>query len=271
VSNRSVEVNGGKFQMEVVDSGSGDPLLYLHGIAAKQEDGFLAELATNHRVIAPRIPGFGGSTGSEHLSDIHDLVYLYLDLLDELELRDIPIVGQGLGGMLAAELAAVQPVRFPKVVLIGSLGLWDQEHPVLDFFSVPPTEFAAAMYADQESEAALAIATAPQAKLPEVDPETDEGKEIIDYYVERAKSMSTAAKYLWPIPNKGLSKRLHRVTQPTLLVWGAADGICPPLYAGYFGAALSNSSKEIVAGAAHMVHVEKAKEVSRVINNFLSA
>ena len=271
MSSRSVDLNGGKFQMEVVDSGSGDPLLYLHGIAAKQEDGFLAELATNHRVIAPRIPGFGGSTGSEHLSDIHDLVYLYLDLLDELELRNLPIVGHSLGGMLAAELAAVQPERFSNIVLIGSLGLWDPEHPVLDFFSVPPTEFAAAMYADQESEAALAIATAPQAKLPEVDPETDEGKEIIDYYVERAKSMSTAAKYLWPIPNKGLSKRLHRVTQPTLLIWGDGDGICPPVYADHFGAALSNASKEIVAGAAHMAHVEKPGKVAASINKFLSA
>jgi pimeloyl-ACP methyl ester carboxylesterase len=265
-----VDVNGGKFQMDVVDSGSGYPLLYLHGIAAKQEDSFLAELAANYRVIAPRIPGFGGSTGSGHLSDIHDLVYLYLDLLDELDLRNLPIVGHSLGGMLAAELAAVQPERFTKVVLIGSLGLWDQDNPVLDFFSVPPSEFAEAMYADEKSEAALAIATAPQAKLPQVDPETDEGKEIIDYYVERAKSMSTAAKYLWPIPNKGLSKRLHRVTQSTLLVWGDGDGICPPVYAEHFGAALSNSSKEIVAGAAHMVHVEKSGEVATIINKFLS-
>ncbi|NQW16910.1 MAG: alpha/beta hydrolase [Chloroflexi bacterium] len=270
MSSRILDVNGGQFQIDVAESGSGDPLLYLHGIAGKQEGDFIAELATSHRVIAPWIPGFGSSTGSEQIADFHDLIYLYLDLLDELELRDLPVVGHSLGGMLAAELAAVQPERFSKVALIGSLGLWDQDNPVLDFFTVPPAEFAEAMYTDQKSEAALAIATAPQSKLPEVDPETDEGKEIIDYYVERAKSMSTAAKYLWPIPNKGLSKRLHRVTQPTLLIWGEGDGICPPVYAEYFAAALSNASSQIVPGAAHMVHVEKPGEVAAIINKFLS-
>ncbi len=206
MSSRIVDVNGGQFQIDVSETGSGDPLLYLHGIAGKQEGEFIAKLAASHRVIAPWIPGFGGSTGSEEIADFHDLIYLYLDLLDELDLRDLPIVGHSLGGMLAAELAAVQPDRFSKVVLIGALGLWDQDNQVMDFFTVPPSEFAEAMYADQKSEAALDIATTPQSRLPEVDPETDEGKEVIDYYVERAKSMSTAAKYLWPIPNKGLSK-----------------------------------------------------------------
>ena len=271
MSSRIVDVNGGQFQIDVSETGSGDPLLYLHGIAGKQEGEFIAKLAASHRVIAPWIPGFGGSTGSEEIADFHDLIYLYLDLLDELDLRDLPIVGHSLGGMLAAELAAVQPDRFSKVVLIGALGLWDQDNQVMDFFTVPPSEFAEAMYADQKSGAALDIATTPQSRLPEVDPETDEGKEVIDYYVERAKSMSTAAKYLWPIPNKGLSKRLHRVTQPTLLVWGDSDGICPPVYADHFGAALSDSSKQIVAGAAHMVHVEKPGEVSASINQFLSS
>ena len=175
MSSRIIDVNSGKFQIDIAESGSGDPLLYLHGIAGKQEGGFIAELAAAHKVIAPWIPGFGESTSSSDLTDFHDLIYLYLDLLDELELRDLPIVGHSLGGMLAAELAAVQPERFTKVVLIGSLGLWDQDNPVLDFFSVPPAEFAEAMYVDQKSEAALAIATAPQSKLPEVDPNTDEG------------------------------------------------------------------------------------------------
>ena len=64
----------------------------------------------------------------------------------------------------------------------------------------------------------MAVANAPSARMTEVDPDTDDGQATISYLVERAKSMSTAAKYLWPIPNRGLSKRLHRVTQPALII-----------------------------------------------------
>ena len=177
-------------------------------------------------------------------------------------------VGHSLGGMIAAELASVQPERLTKVTLIAPLGLWNTDHPVLDFFSVTPAELAQAMYFDQESERAQALAKAPQARLPEVDPDTEEGQAVINYYVERAKSMSTAAKYLWPIPNKGLSKRLHRLTQPTLLIWGESDGICPPAYADDFTAILPNATLHLVPDAAHMVHIEQPEAVAELIQGF---
>ena len=266
----SQPVRNGKFNVDVLQSGDGPPLLYLHGIGGLEWDPFLERLASSHRVIAPRTPGFGGSTGSESLSDIHDLVYFYLDFLDALDLRDMPIVGHSLGGMIAAELAVVQPERFTEVVLIAPLGLWDPEHPVLDFFSVQPAELARAMYFDQESEAAKALASTPQAKLPEVDPDTEEGQAVINFYVERAKSMSTAAKYLWPIPNKGLSKRLHRLTQPTLLIWGAHDAICPPAYGHDFMDVLPDGILHLVPRAAHMVHVEQPDAVVELVAGFVS-
>ena len=266
----SLPVRNGQFEIDILEGGDGPPLLYLHGIGGLEWGPFLERLASSHRVIAPRTPGFGGSTGSENLADIHDLVYFYLDFLDALDLRDLPIVGHSLGGMIAAELAAVQPERFTKVVLIAPLGLWDPAHPVLDFFSVPPAELAQAMYFDEKSEPAKALASTPQARLPEVDPDTEEGKAVIDFYVERAKSMSTAAKYLWPIPNKGLSKRLHRVTQPTLLIWGANDGICPPVYADDFAAILHNVTLRLVPEAAHMVHAEQPDAVAELIEGFAS-
>lgn len=264
----SLAIRDGQFDIDILEDGDGPPLLYLHGIGGLEWDAFLERLASTHRVFAPRMPGFGDSTGSERLSDIHDLIYFYLDLLDALDLHDLPIVGHSLGGMVAAELAAVQPERFTSVILIAPLGLWDPAHPVLDFFSVPPAELAQAMYFDQESEQAKALAATPQARLPEVDPETEEGKAVIDFYVERAKSMSTAAKYLWPIPNKGLSKRLHRATQPTLLVWGDHDGICPPAYAADFTAILPNATLQLIPDAAHMVHVEQPAAVADLITGF---
>jgi len=86
---RKVAVRGGMFETEVIEDGDGQPLLYLHGVnGVRPGDPFLARLAQDYRVIAPRLPGFGESTGSEHLHDLHDLIYYELDLLDTLGLRD---------------------------------------------------------------------------------------------------------------------------------------------------------------------------------------
>jgi pimeloyl-ACP methyl ester carboxylesterase len=261
----SVDVRNGMFQVDVLEGGSGDPLLFLHGVAGLEWTPFLEQLSANHTVIAPRTPGFGESTGTEHLDDVHDLVYFYLDFLDELGLENLPLVGHSLGGMFAAELAAAQPDRFTHTVLASPFGLWDDANPVVDLFAISLPELAAAMYADTDSDAAVAIATAPQARMTEVDPDTEEGQATIHYLVERAKSMSTAAKYLWPIPNRGLSKRLHRVRQPALIIWGESDGIIPPIYADHFATQLPDASVKIVANAAHMVIDEQPEQVVEMI------
>ena len=270
MNERSVSVRNGDFQVDVLEGGSGDPILYLHGVAGLEWTPFLEQLSNGHTVIAPRTPGFGESTGTEKLHDLQDLTYFYLDLLDELGLDNLPIVGHSLGGMFAAELAAIQPARFSHVTLAAPFGLWDDSNQIPDLFSISLPELAANMYANVESEPAVAIATAPQARMTEVDPNTEDGQATLNYLVERAKSMSTAAKYLWPIPNRGLSKRLHRVTQPALLIWGEKDGIVPPGYADHFAAKMPNAAVHVVPDAAHMVVDEQPGHVVGLIENLLS-
>ena len=77
---RTVSVRGGLFQVELLEAGAGPPLLYFHGIAGLEWDGAIERLAQQHRVLAPHTPGYGESSGSERLSDVHDLLYFYLDL-----------------------------------------------------------------------------------------------------------------------------------------------------------------------------------------------
>ncbi len=270
MNERSVSVRNGEFQVDIIEGGSGDPILYLHGIAGLEWTPLLEQLSIGHTVIAPRTPGFGESSGTETLLDIHDLNYFYLDLLDKLGLDGLPIIGHSLGGMFAAELAAIQPGRFSHVALAAPFGLWDDSDPIPDLFSISLTELAEAMYADVKSESAVAVATAPQARMTEVDPSTDEGQATLNFLVERAKSMSTAAKYLWPIPNRGLSKRLHRVTQPAQVIWGASDGIVPPGYAERFASQMPNAAIHVVPDAAHMVVDEQPTHVAGLIESLLA-
>jgi pimeloyl-ACP methyl ester carboxylesterase len=260
MQSRQVALRDGLFEASLLEAGSGPPLLYLHGTWAADGGPFLERLAERRRVLAPRLPGFGESTGSEQLLDLHDLIYYELDLLDALDLRGLPLVGHSLGGMVAAELAAVQPERFSHLVLLGPLGLWNQDYPVPDFFAFSPPDLAAALYADPDSPVAQQAARIPV-----------EEDERISYYLERAKGLAASAKYLWPIPNRGLAKRLHRVRMPTLLVWGERDEIVSPRYAADFQARLPQARLEILPNAAHLPMVEQPERLAALVEAFLAS
>ena len=94
---------------------------------------------------------------------------------------------------------------------------------------------------------------------------------LAQYTASKAKAMATAAQYLWPIPNRGLSKRLHRVRPPTLIVWGASDGLCPPEYGPEFQAAIPGAQLAIVPEAGHMLTLERPAELARLIEQFVGA
>ena len=264
-----VSLEGSGQQVELVQRGQGSPVFYLHGLLGCERDPLVAELAKRHHVVAPLIPGYGSSTGGEELADMHDLVIYYLEILDRLDLRGLPLVGHSLGGMFAAELAAAAPERFSHLVLLAPFGLWDDSEPTFDFFAASPQEQARAFYSDVNSEGALALAKAPVEAATEVDPDTIEGRAVIEHLVERAKTMMSAARFLWPIPNRGLNRRLFRLTMPTLVIWGANDGVIPASYASRFAEAIRDCKMVVVPGVSHMLPEEKPHDVARGILTFI--
>lgn len=205
---RMVPVRGGKFNIRLLEGGSGDTLLYLHG-----EDGFagwapfLDTLAQTYHVYSPAHPGLNNSTGLDHLDDMWDLVLFYEELMQELGLQRTHVIGHSYGGMLAAELAAHRPDRVTRLVLVNSLGLWLEEAPIPDFFILTPAERAQVLWHDPESDAAKTALSLPQ------DQEIQKEAEL-----ERVQTLATVGKFIWPIPDRGLTKRIHRLTMPTLLV-----------------------------------------------------
>jgi pimeloyl-ACP methyl ester carboxylesterase len=255
------------FDVELIEAGSGSPLLYLHGIWDAPHREFIERLGQRFHVLAPRLPGFGGSTGEHELLDVHDAIYHLLDVLDALSFEDAPLVGHCLGGMFAAELAAVQPKRFSKLALMAPWGLWLEDKPALDFFAAPRAQMAAALHGPDSPEAKEAAAPPTP---PPAEETPDQQAKRIDAAVERAKAMTAAARFLWPIPNRGLNKRLHRVSAPTLLLWGANDGVLPPDYGRAFQRQIAGSRLELVPGAAHMPHLQQADRVASLLEAFLA-
>ena len=255
----SVPVRGGKFQVRMVEGGEGDSLLYLHS-----EDGFpgwtpfLDRLAQRYHVYAPAHPGMAGSQGLERLDGLWDLVLLYDELAQELGLDQLSAIGHSYGGMLAAELAAHRADRIARLVLMNSLGLWLDEAPIADFFILTPEERAQSLWYDPESEAAKAALATPQ------DPE-----ERMDADLSRIEALAIVGKFVWPIPDRGLAKRVHRITMPTLLLWGDSDGMVPLDYGKEFQRLLPNASLKVIDRCGHSPQEERPEEVLEAVLDFL--
>src|SRR6185295_8453073 len=96
--------------VEVLDAGEGAPLVFLHGAGGVPAwDGVLPLLAREYHVYAPLLPGFGRSTGIDHLEDQLDLFFHGFDVIDALGLDRPYLVGESMGGWIAAEMAALRP------------------------------------------------------------------------------------------------------------------------------------------------------------------
>ena len=107
----------GKFSVEMEVTGKGEPLLFLHGAGGLTgADPFLEDLGRNFKVYAPHLPGYGESTGGEHIDDVIDAALFYHELMDELKIPSANIVGHSMGGMLAAEVAALDARRAKKLL-----------------------------------------------------------------------------------------------------------------------------------------------------------
>ena len=110
--------------LSVVRKGSGPQILVLHG-----GDGpvdrfpFADRLAEKFEIIQPVHPGFAGTPIPEHFDNLQDLIFLYLDLIDHLNLSDAILMGFSMGGWAAAEIAAINTQRFSKLVLVDSVGI----------------------------------------------------------------------------------------------------------------------------------------------------
>jgi pimeloyl-ACP methyl ester carboxylesterase len=246
---------------KVFEAGRGDPLLYLHGANGLQDfEPWLERLAEGYRVIAPQHPGFGESTGLENIDDLLDLAIYYLDFLDATGISGAHLLGHAFGGMLAAEIAALDRSYVNKLVLVDALGFWLDDQPVLDIFATPARELGPLMWHDPDSATARAVLAPPGEPTPE---------QQMRAVIERTKALSTTGKFIWPIPDKGLKKRIHRINAPTLVVWGASDRVVPPAYGQLFQQKIAGARLVTIPEAGHLPMQEQPDRFLQAVAEFL--
>ncbi len=258
VAERDVEIRDGAVAFRVLSRGQGAPLVWLHSYHDRVAwPAVLDRLARRFTVYAPFHPGVRGSTGVETLEDLLDLTLAYDELLGRLGLARAHLAGHFFGAMVAAEIAAVFPARADRLVLVSPLGLWRDDAPSADVLILPEEELTAALWRDPASPAAHAWATLP---------ESDE--ENVAAQIESIQRRSAMAKFVWPIPDKGLRRRLHRVAAPTLLLWGDADRANPVVYAEEWQRRIKGAAVKILPGG-HMLPYESPDAVAAAVEQFL--
>jgi len=259
---KTIPVRHCNFEAKVKTAGNGPPLLYLHAAGGPIWDPFVEGLTERYTVYAPHHPGTG-ETAREAIyavESLWDLVLIYDEILDALNLNSVPVIGTSFGGMMACELAAHRPERVSKMVVLDPIGLWREDAPVAPYMLVPPEKLVAMLYKHLDSppvQKALEMPSDPKA--------------LALATADLVWALGATGKFVWPIPDKGLKKRLHRVKAPTLIVWGEDDALVSAIYANEFAQRIANSRVEIIKDCGHVPQVERLEILNPMVAGFLNA
>jgi pimeloyl-ACP methyl ester carboxylesterase len=259
MKSRTIETKKGA-RCRVLEAGSGVPLVFLHGAGGLLADNpFLDQLAARYHVFAPELPGYGESTGEELLEDMLDFTLHGWDVVSALGLTKPHLVGHSMGGMIAAEMAAIAPGDLGKLVLAAAAGLWIEEHPIPDIFALLPGQLIELLFQDPVKGQALLTGGADFSDM----------EVFKEFYLGQQRRLAMAGKILFPIPNRRVSKRLYRLTAKTLVLWGGADKLIVPAYAERWGRLIPGATVETIADAGHMLPYEQPATFVGAVSRFL--
>jgi pimeloyl-ACP methyl ester carboxylesterase len=249
-------VDVGGTGVRVMRGGAGPPLLQLHGAGGGDAWlPFMHHLAQHFEVIAPEHPGFGGGEPPPWLETVSDLANFYLDFIERLGLDRVHLVGQSLGGWIAADLAVRNASRLASLALVDAAGIYLAGVPQLDPFVVSEEQAIRDFFYDQT------IADEVLARV--VRPETED---------VRLANQRIVAKLTWQprLHDPHLAKWLHRIRVPTLVAWGENDRLFPPAYAYEWQRLIPGSKLVLVARCGHAPAAEKPAELAAAIHAFCS-
>ncbi|SMB79277.1 alpha/beta fold hydrolase [Deinococcus hopiensis] len=242
--------------LTLTEAGAGRSTLILHGGGGPLTvTGLAAQLSTAARTLLPTHPGWNGTPRPEHLARVRDLARVYLQLLEDRQLRDVLVVGSSLGGWIGAEMAlADSGRRITGLVLINAVGVKVEGEPIQDVFALSPRGLAELSF------------HAPDRFF--VDPAN-----LTQEQVARQKGNLDAMRRLAGEPymhDPTLLGRLCEVSVPTLVLWGESDRIVTPAYGAAYAAAFRQGQFEVIPRAGHLPQLERPEATLAQIDHFMA-
>jgi pimeloyl-ACP methyl ester carboxylesterase len=243
------EIAGGKFAAQC--AGKGPPLVAVHhSIGPTGWTPLYADLARDHTVYAPELPGYGASQRPDWARDPRDLAILLGLWLDAQSLGPVTLLGSGYGGWLGVELATLAAARISRLVLVGAAGLLPAQGRIHDQFLVSHLEYVRAYFEDPARCAAVF------GSKPDLD--------LLEHW-EISREMTTRVGWKPYMYNRRLVHLLPQLRIPTLLVWGERDRIVPRECGEHYRKLLPNARLEIVPGCGHAVDLERPEALAELI------
>jgi len=242
----------GPVDVTYTDQGEGHPVLLLHGGGGPLTvQGFATLLSTreNARVITPTHPGFAGTPRPEALTTVADLATLYVTLLDTLDLTDVTVVGNSIGGWIATEMTLLNSPRISSVIIVDAVGIDVPDHPVADFFTLTMAEVAQLSYHDPEKYGIDPTKLPPAAQQ------------------AMASNRTALATYTATgMTDPTLTTRLATSTPPpTLVVWGEADQIATPAYGKTYANTIPGAEFHLLTNTGHLPQIETPEDLLTTI------
>jgi len=242
----------------LVRGGHGRQLLFLNGgDAFHKSQPWLDLLATQYQVYAPRHPGYGGSPRADHIRTVNELSLFYLELMDQHDLTDTILVGASFGAWVAMEMAVRSCARISSLVLIDSVGVkfgGPTDAEIADIYVLPPEKLRSLQYADASR------------GEPDYNTMDDATARMV------IEDRTGEALYGWRpyMHNPVLHKWLWRIRRPTLVLWGAQDGIVSASYGRRIASEIPGAQFELIEDCGHYPHVEKPHAVMERLVAFAS-
>jgi pimeloyl-ACP methyl ester carboxylesterase len=250
----TVNLDGvGPVEVTLDEYGHDQPFLLLHGGAGPQSIGGFAELLARSRAaraIVPVHPGFGGTPRPALLDTIAGLAALYVALLDELDLTEVTVVGNSIGGWIAAEVAVLDSRRLRALVLLDAVGIEVPGHPVADFFSLTLDQVFELSFHNPDD-----YRIDPTSLPPAAQAMAASNRAALTAYA--GTSMS----------DPSLTGRLSTLPVPTLVLWGDSDQIVDPDYGRAYAAAIPKARFELLTATGHMPQLETPDQVLHAIGD----
>jgi pimeloyl-ACP methyl ester carboxylesterase len=263
-----------------LDAGSGTPAVFVHGLLGSHRTWahLVAELAEDHRVIAPDLFGHGGSAKPRGDYSLGAHAATLRDLLDELGLGRVTLVGHSLGGGVTLQFAYLFPDRLERLVLVSSGGLGRELNPLLRAPTLPGAEWVLPLLASHWARGRVEAVGRGLGRMLTwvgVRPNTDvteawRGFVSLSDADSRRAFLASARAVIDPggqtVTARPLLHRLGAV--PTLLVWGGRDRMIPALHAAAAATAIPGSRVEIFERAGHFPHLDDPDRFVRVLRDF---
>ncbi len=240
--------------------GHGDPLLILHSeLWIPGWTKALQELAKNHTVFAPSLPGFGQSGRPDWIMNIDDVAVWVNAFVEEQKLRKpVGVIGFSMGAWIATHMAAVNCDIFSRMTLVNPVGVKPRHGEIWDYYRWNAKEALEQAFTDP-------AACAEYQEYYGKDWTSEEAEQV---EVNRDMSVRLTWKpYMWSYTTKDRAKL---ITTPTLIVVGADDKVVPNSCGEVLHETIRHSRMETIAGAGHAVEMEKPEEFTQLAHDFLA-